>query len=589
MMRSILAVAGLSILGGCSIADQLDDDGCDHEDHDHGFASVHQPATVAPGSFGLIQLDVGQGDATLIVAPSGCAALLDGGPTGAGDAVIKPSLAALGVTSLDFAIASHYHADHIGGLDEVDAGTGAVPIAAVYDRGGSYSTATYTSYASHFAGKRQTLGLGQTLSLCGEVAIRTVAVDGNGISTTNENGLSVAVVVSYGAFDALVGGDLTGSGPDIETSIAAAVGELELYKVHHHGSLTSSNDALVGAMLPTVSVIPVGANNTYGHPAPATVARLVGVGSAIWQTEDPATSTALGHVEVTVNAGGGSYIVRQGTASASYASKGPADTTAPTAPTGPTAAAADTAIDLAWGPATDDVGVTGYRVYRSSDGLAFAFHAATSATAYTDAGLPPAATFWYRITAVDAAANESASTDPVSATTTGTADPTPPTTPTGVAATAISASSISVTWNASTDNIGVAGYTVRRDGAVIATTPTPGYVDAVGPSQTHGYTVSAYDAAGNSSAASAVAQATTPCTAAVTYLQWSSGKRELTVRATNTGQPASTMSLSADGTSLGAMSFQSSNGYYQRKTQLASRPACVTATASCGGAATRCF
>ncbi|HSK05401.1 MAG TPA: MBL fold metallo-hydrolase [Kofleriaceae bacterium] len=507
-MRQIFAVLGISILGACTIepgdsGGGSDGDGC--EEHEHGlarsFAAVPGPAPVAPGYFGYVQLDVGQGDAAVVIAPSGCAALLDGGPGGAGDAVIKPALAALGVTALDFAIVSHYHADHIGGLDEVDAGAGAVPIARVYDRGGSYSTATYTSYASHFSGKRHALALGETLSLCGEVSFRTVAVNGNGSSTTNENGLSVAVVVSHGAFDALVGGDLTGASPNIESSIAPSVGEVEVYKVHHHGSSSSSNATLLGAMLPTVSVIPVGADNTYGHPAPDTVDRLHGVGSEIWQTEDPASSTALGHVEIEVAPGGGSYVVRQGNASAMYLSKGALDTTPPTAPTGLTATAAGTAIELAWGPATDDVGVAGYRIHRSSDGSSYALRATTGATSYTDPGLPAETTFWYQVTAIDAATNESAAAGPVSATT----------------------------------------------------------------------------------AASA------PCTAAITYLRWAENKRELTVRATNAEQPTSTMSLSAGETSLGAMTWQAGGGYYERKLKLSSRPPCVTATASCGGAATQCF
>lgn len=502
-MRQLFAVLGISILSACTIESGGGSHECDDHEHELGrsFAAVPGPAAVAPGHFGYVQLDVGQGDAAVVIAPSGCAALLDGGPGGAGDAVIKPALAALGVTALDFAIASHYHADHIGGLDEVDAGAGAVPIARVYDRGGSYTTATYTDYASHFSGKRRTLALGEMLSLCGEVSFRTVAVDGNGSTTTNENGLSVAVVVSHGAFDALVGGDLTGASPNIESSIAPAVGEVEVYKVHHHGSSSSSNATLLGATLPTVSVIPVGADNTYGHPAPDTVDRLLGVGSEIWQTEDPGSAQALGHVEIEVSPGGGSYVVRQGNASATYVSKGAADVTPPTAPTDLTAIAAGTEIVLAWGAATDDVGVAGYRIYRSSNGSSYALHATTDATSYTDAGLPAETTFWYQVTAIDAATNESAAAGPASATT-------------GAGA---------------------------------------------------------------------------PCTAAITYLRWASNKRELTVRATNSEQPTSTMSLSDGSTSLGAMTWQAGGGYYERRIKLSSRPPCVTATASCGGAATQCF
>jgi beta-lactamase superfamily II metal-dependent hydrolase len=309
---------------------------CGHDAHDEecqdsyeAYATVVAPAAVPAGSFGYVQLDVGQGDAAVVVAPSGCAALLDGGPTGAGNAVIKASLAALGVTALDFAVVSHFHADHIGGLDEVVTGTDGVPIAQVYDRGGSYSSATFDAYASQFAGSRTAVNAGDAWSLCGEVAFQVVASDGNSTSTTNENARSVAVKVSFGAFDALVGGDLTGSSPDIESSVAPGVGEVELYKVHHHGSATSTNATLVAALVPTVSLIPVGANNPYGHPDPGTVARLDAAGSAIWQTEDPATGSVLGHITV-VSADGAAFEVQQGGRTASYTARG--DTPPPPPP-----------------------------------------------------------------------------------------------------------------------------------------------------------------------------------------------------------------------------------------------------------------
>ena len=93
----------------------------------------------------------------------------------------------------------------------------------------------------------------------------------------------------------------------------------------------------------------------------------------------------------------------------------------------------------------------------------------------------------------------------------GTADTTPPTVPTGLKA-AATASSVTLTWAASTDNVAVKGYRVFRNGKRIATTgPTPSYVDTkVLPSTSYRYKVKAFDAAGNVSAASAVVTVTTP-------------------------------------------------------------------------------
>jgi len=91
-----------------------------------------------------------------------------------------------------------------------------------------------------------------------------------------------------------------------------------------------------------------------------------------------------------------------------------------------------------------------------------------------------------------------------------TADTSAPTTPNGLTATAAGATEIGLSWNASSDNVGVTGYQIRRDGAVIGTTTATGYaVGDLATNTTFSYTVSAQDAAGNTSANSASASATT--------------------------------------------------------------------------------
>jgi hypothetical protein len=90
------------------------------------------------------------------------------------------------------------------------------------------------------------------------------------------------------------------------------------------------------------------------------------------------------------------------------------------------------------------------------------------------------------------------------------ADTTPPTVPTGLTATAISSSQINLSWTASTDNVGVTGYNVYRAGVKVGTTPSTSYLDGgLNASTSYTYNVSAFDAAGNTSAQSAGASATT--------------------------------------------------------------------------------
>jgi beta-lactamase superfamily II metal-dependent hydrolase len=377
--------------------------------------SLLLPGLVLAQGLRFTQLDIGQGDSAVLVAPGGCAALFDGGPTGSGT-TIKAYLKSIGVTRLQMAFVSHLHADHMGGIDEVDVGTDAVPIDAVYDHGGTYSSTAYTEYNSHFSGKRNTARAGQTFSLCGEVTLEVVSAGGN---SSDENAKSVTVKISYGAFDALVGGDLTGTSPDdVESTIASSVGEIELYKVHHHGSRYSSNATFLSAILPTVSFISVGVGNTYGHPTSECLARLANVGSEVWQTADPSLNRRNGHIALT-SATGSSFTVSQGNDSITYTSKGGTpDTQAPSAPGALVAStASSSAIDLSWSASTDDVGVTGYKVYRSTNGSSFTLAGTSSTTGFADMGLSGSTTYWYRVTATDAAGNESAASNTASATT----------------------------------------------------------------------------------------------------------------------------------------------------------------------------
>jgi chitodextrinase len=176
-----------------------------------------------------------------------------------------------------------------------------------------------------------------------------------------------------------------------------------------------------------------------------------------------------------------------------------ADSTAPSAPSGLAANATDgTHVALTWGASTDNVGVTGYRVYRVGTGLV----GTSSTTAYTDSGLTPSASYSYYVTAVDAATNESTASNTASATT-PTVDTQRPSAPTGVATSKLTKPTrVRVGWTASTDNVGVAGYRVYRNGTQLGTSSTTTYTDAHPLRGTNTYTVYAYDAAGNLSLAS---------------------------------------------------------------------------------------
>jgi len=178
------------------------------------------------------------------------------------------------------------------------------------------------------------------------------------------------------------------------------------------------------------------------------------------------------------------------------------DTQAPSIPTNVTATAqSETSIQVTWTASTDNVGVTGYKVFRNGAQVG-----TSATTSYPDSGLSPWTVYSYTVSAYDAAGNNSAQSSP--AATARTLDSTAPSVPTNVTATAETPKMVKVTWTASTDNVGITGYKIFRNGnpTPIGTSTTTDYTDTgCSPDTTYSYTVSAYDAAGNNSAQSSPA------------------------------------------------------------------------------------
>ena len=199
------------------------------------------------------------------------------------------------------------------------------------------------------------------------------------------------------------------------------------------------------------------------------------------------------------------------------ASATPLDTTAPTAPGTLTATGVGaTQVNLAWTAATDNVGVAGYQVERCAGvGCStFVLLVSPTGTSATDTGLVPGTSYSYRVRALDAAGNAGAYSTTASAT---PLDTTAPTAPGSLTATAVGATQVNLAWTAATDNVGVAGYQVERCAGVgcstfvllVSPTGTSASDTGVGPATSYSYRVRAVDAAGNLSAYSATASATT--------------------------------------------------------------------------------
>jgi hypothetical protein len=283
------------------------------------------------------------------------------------------------------------------------------------------------------------------------------------------------------------------------------------------GTVTSSAATLTvnaAAVAPTITTQPVNQTVTAGQTAAFTVvatgtaplayqwqkngANIAGATAASYTTPVTTTADSGSTFRVVVTNTAGTVTSSAATLTVNAAAVAPTITTQPvnqTVTAGQTAAftvvAAGTA-PLAYQWQKNSANITG----------ATAASYTTPVTTTADSG----STFRVVVTNTAGTVTSSAATLTVNA----VVDTTPPTVPTGLAATAVSSSQINLAWTASTDNVGVTGYKVFRGGTQVATSPSTSYQDTgLAASTAFTYTVAAFDAAGNTSAQSTSASATT--------------------------------------------------------------------------------
>lgn len=251
-----------------------------------GDRSVAPP----PAAFTASVLDVGQGDAILLQEPGGATVLVDGGP---GEAVTG-LLAESGVSRLDAVILTHPHADHVAGLNDV---LKEYEVGAVYDAAAPSTSSLYRDFLKLVEQKGiayHVLRQGQTLSF-GKLTL-TAYNPGGQMRTDDVNANSVVLVATYDWLDILLPGDA-----ESEVLNGLQLPPVEVYKVAHHGSRDDGLAELLARVRPDVAVISAGAGNSYGHPAPGTLAELQQAGVRVFRTDQQGTvrvMPAAGGVEV---------------------------------------------------------------------------------------------------------------------------------------------------------------------------------------------------------------------------------------------------------------------------------------------------
>jgi competence protein ComEC len=220
------------------------------------------------GALGVYFLDVGQGDAILLRSPRGRWVMVDAGPPaprGRMEPAAMVALRSLRVPSLEMLVLTHAHLDHIGGASTV---LRSVEVGAVVDPGMARGSDVFVSLletASELGRGWRGAKEGDSWNVDGVELTVLHSLDStpasSGGDVVNEN--SVVLLVRFGEFSML----LTGDAPtEVEDDATRGIGEVDVLKVGHHGSRTSTTPELLRSLRPSLAVISVGRGNRYRHP-----------------------------------------------------------------------------------------------------------------------------------------------------------------------------------------------------------------------------------------------------------------------------------------------------------------------------------
>lgn len=228
-------------------------------------------------------LDVGQGDSILVIAPNGKTMLVDAGTKGAGRNVAS-YIKGLGITKLDFVVATHPDADHIGGLvpilQELEVGT-------FVDSGKEHTSQTFidmlTLIDEHDI-NYEVPTIGESWQLDKKVKVEVLYANE---AAKDNNDASIVLRVSYGEVSYLLTGD---AGIKLEKEMLAN-GDVQatFLKAGHHGSNTSSSHEFIKAVQPEVAILSYGEGNKYGHPHKEVVDALIAEDVEIYSTAESGT------------------------------------------------------------------------------------------------------------------------------------------------------------------------------------------------------------------------------------------------------------------------------------------------------------
>lgn len=222
--------------------------------------------------------DVGQGD-SILISNKGKNMLIDASTNEMGKTVVE-YLQQLGIKKIDYLVGTHPHEDHIGGLDDVinnfDIGT-------IYMPNVITTTKTYEDVIDAISNKNlkvTTPKIGDTFNV-GKTICEVMSVGNN---KDDYNSCSIVIKMDFNGVSYLFTGD---ANENVEKSRDWP--EIDILKVGHHGSSTSTTQSFLDQIKPKAALISVGSGNSYGHPTKSALTRLTNIGAKIYRTDEDET------------------------------------------------------------------------------------------------------------------------------------------------------------------------------------------------------------------------------------------------------------------------------------------------------------
>lgn len=236
-------------------------------------------------------IDVGQGDASFIELPDNTTLLIDAANAVNGEQIVS-YIRSIGYDKIDFVVATHPHADHIGGMAKV---ISSLDIGKMYMPRAAHTSKTFENLLDTIENENIDLHTAKSgVSIINKPKLSVDIISPVYDNYENLNNYSAVVKIRFGDTAFLFMGDAE---REVEESIASSQIDADVLKVGHHGSNTSSSKAFIDGVSPKIAVISCGRGNSYGHPHNETIMTLSECGAQIYRTDEAGTITVTADSE----------------------------------------------------------------------------------------------------------------------------------------------------------------------------------------------------------------------------------------------------------------------------------------------------